>query len=407
MKKELVILSSLCLLLFLPFSIAYETNFTIPSSVKQNLAVTSYNLEPYPVEPGEVVTLYAMIKNLDNSPVGVSCKIAEQAPFSVYSVRSDSINDLGGGQSWRMEFEIKVDPLAIEGTSNLELQCSSSRIQDVWITTIIPVAIRQRYALLHLENLTSTPDVIAPGNSGSFSFDLVNNDESIIRDAYISLDMQSTPIAPDKGVSVQKLSGIAKDSPQHMVFNFLVLPDAKPGVYRVPAIINYTDSEGIKQGFSSLLTLKVSETPQYIVLVDSATKKSKGVYDLTLKFINTGKSNLALMHATLGQSANFAIEGPEQFYIGSLDSDDYATQTITAKVTGDSISIPLTINYRDPLNKIYEDKMQVLVTISQVLKTQQGGSNTWLYIFIVIVVLAGYWFYKNRENRKRRMTRIN
>ncbi|MEM2478857.1 MAG: hypothetical protein QXJ92_01515, partial [Candidatus Pacearchaeota archaeon] len=263
--------------IIISFAYAYEENF--PINYAKNIAsvdIKTLKYEPFPVEPGEKFRIWFLVKNVGSEVAeNVTCKIVSKFPFSAYSESEKSIGRLAGGREFLIDFYIKVDENAIEGLENLKLQCTDNPKKDAWIVKEIPIRIQQRYAIVNVIDIKTEPDILGIGQQGKLVVSISNNAENIINDVLVEIDITDTPIVPAKGTTIKKIKSITKGQVSDVIFDILTLPNAKQGIYKIPLTINYTDSSGNKQAFSTFASIKINEDPKYYVIVDAIASKGE------------------------------------------------------------------------------------------------------------------------------------
>lgn len=390
-KSPLVILF---IFFIISFAYSYEENFTI--NYAKNIAsidIKTLKYEPFPVEPGEKFQIWFLVKNVGSEVAeNVTCKIASKFPFSAYSESEKSIGKLAGGREFLIDFYIKVDENAIEGLEDLELHCTDNPKKDAWIVKKIPIRIQQRYAIVNIVDVRTEPNVLGIGQEGKILISISNNAENIINDVVIKLDIDDKPIVPAKGTTIKKVKSIIKGQISDVIFDILTLPDAEPGIYKIPLIVEYTDSSGNKQVFNTFISVKINEKPKYYVIVDSLAKN-----EIKLKFINNGNVDLRLFNVKILDGKGFKIKGNQEIYIGSLDSDDYAIESFYASLSKSKVVIPLEITYSDMLNNQYLDYVNVTLDKNKV--RNETKASYWPFVILILIIGGVLYYYRKRSKK--------
>ncbi|MEM4318619.1 MAG: hypothetical protein QW244_03010 [Candidatus Pacearchaeota archaeon] len=392
MKKVFLVI--LFIFFIISFAYAYEENFTI--NYAKNIAsidIKTLKYEPFPVEPGEKFQIWFLVKNVGSEVAeNVTCKIASKFPFSAYSESEKSIGKLAGGREFLIDFYIKVDENAIEGLEDLELHCTDNPKKDAWIVKKIPIRIQQRYAIVNIVDVRTEPNVLGIGQEGKILISISNNAENIINDVVIKLDIDDKPIVPTKGTTIKKVKSIIKGQISDVIFDILTLPDAEPGIYKIPLIVEYTDSSGNKQVFNTFISVKINEKPKFYVIVDSLAKN-----EIKLKFINNGNVDLRLFNVKILDGKGFKIKGNQEIYIGSLDSDDYAIESFYASLSKSKVVIPLEITYSDKLNNQYLDYVNITLDKNKV--RNETKTSYWPFVILILIIGGVLYYYRKRSKK--------
>jgi len=401
MKKILIVFFALMLALSFTYA-QYEENKTfryIESA--STISVVALKYEPFPVEPGEKFKIYLLIKNIGTETArNASCKVISKFPFYVYGQSEKSIGRLASGREWQIDFIIKVDENAIEGTELLEVSCTDDPRKDAWLVEKIPIKIQYRYAIINIVDVKSEPEYIGIGKEGKIILSITNNAENLIQDVMVTLNFNDLPIAPADGISVKKIRNLNKGQIADIAFDIYAMPDADAGFYKVPLTINYTDVSGNKQSFKSFITIKIGDNPKYYVIVDSIAADSFGNGIITLKFVNNGAIDLKYFNVKILETKEIKVKGNQQIYIGDLDADDYVTESFYASIKANKVEIPLEITYKDALGREYKDYINVTLDKSKVIN--KAKTNYWPIIVILIIIVGlAYYFYKKRKTKSR------
>lgn len=158
---------------------AYESNFsTIPayaSSKVANLQIKSLRYEPYPGNPGEYVKLWVKVENLGTGHTADAMfKLIPKFPFSLDSP-DDAVKRYGslgygrqqGDNVVVLEYKLKVDKNAVEGTNSIELKYNTDGGES-WFSKIfsIEIANAQTDFDLVIQEIEDKTAAIAIANTG-------------------------------------------------------------------------------------------------------------------------------------------------------------------------------------------------------------------------------------------------
>jgi hypothetical protein len=397
MKKFIL---SFVLIMFLSSIVfAYEQNLTTSyGSYGSQISVSSLKYEPYPVEPGETFKVYLILKNIGvDYAQDAACRVVDKYPFAAYKESQKNIGMLAPGREFLFDFEVKVDASALERTEELEVQCTGGTSVNAWNTYKIPIKIQYRYVILNIINVRTEPEILQIGQQGKVMFKLTNNAESTIKDVLVELDFLNSKLAPAQGITQKKIRNLNKNEGIGVDFDVYALPNAEAGMYTVPLKINYTNIQGEKQSFSTLITIKISETPSYYIIVESIEKQA-GTTGVTLKFVNNGQADLQFFNVKILESKYIKLKSNNQIYIGDLDSDDYLTESFLADITRSKTIIPLEVTYKDPIGNSYKEYVNVTWDKSKI--ENKSKTSPWPLVLLILVGAGvGYYFYRKRKNK--------
>ena len=401
MKRGLNLLFFLVLALPLFGSFAaatsYEQNFTSTAIGASSIAISSLRYEPYPVEPNEQFTLWIKIVNIGPTAIDARCRIVQQQPFYVY--RGDSEKDYGilGTRDFAVfSFSIKVDPNAVDGQNELDVECTANPTSG-WIRNKIMITVQTRYPTLNIINVKTVPDFIEPGSKAQLLISLENSAYTSMKDVNVKPDFSQVPIAPYQEMGQKKISRIAAGEIKDIIFNVIAMPDATGGIYKLPVTITYTDELGTPYSLNGTIALEINSNPDLIIYVDSSELTSTTrTGNVIFKIVNKGLTDLKYVTARLMESKQMKIISGNEMYIGKLDSDDFETAEFRVQAKSSKMVFPVELEYRDINNRLHDDQFNVTYNLASPSELGKGSSLA-SKIFLMIIFVAGIFAYVKRK----------
>lgn len=255
--------------------------------------------------------------------------------------------------------------------------------------------------LLYMSNISTMPSQIYPGQEAILNFKIENTGNQFIRNVRIDLEMPAE-FAPYKDIDKRKIAQMLAGDSENISFSILPLPQTEDGVYKLNIIARYVNYIGDEREENSTIGIFVGSSPKPLVEFSSSDiYQGNSIGNVKLKVINNNVGNVKFLKVDLAESNDYTIIGSNINYIGDLNSDDFSEVTfrINLKKSVKIIDLPVTLYYKDALNKDYtrETKIEFKVpTASEAgIKKSYGG-----FIFVIIVLgVIGYIFYK-RYNKK-------
>jgi hypothetical protein len=230
-------------------------------------------------------------------------------------------------------------------------------------------------------------DGIANSECGQVVFELVENYP-------ISFDAGETPIRTVNSGTY------AKDFSSFLLATYKVRVDADAVDGDNPIEVRYKYS-GNEAYETKQFNLNVEDTrADFEIHVQSYNPSTKTI---TFEILNIGKSDIQALTVEIPKQDNIEIKGSNINIVGDLDSNEYTTADFEATPDKGELNIKLT--YTDSINErrtiaenVYFDPEYFEGRIAD-----EQGSNTGLYIFILIIVgLIGYYFYRSHKKKKAR-----
>ncbi len=421
MKK----ISILMVVLVLVSMASYAAVFEIENETYKFI-VTMINQEPDPVAPGNTFDVRFRIENrMLESARNVEVKIEPKYPFSLYWSQ-DRIKEIGtlapnqiDDNGVKVKFKLLVDKNAAEGENVLEFWY---RIDGgAWRKAgDYDIEIRERDAVLAINEIKSGSEKMSPGDKVTVSFNLENMATSVLKDIRLKLDIYSsitsagtvtmtelpfTPIGSSNEKTVDKiLAGKSKE----VSFDLFIDADAESKVYKVPYTLTYSDEVGTNFSRTGYVGLMVDAEPDISINMEDTdiyAAGSKGEFEI--KFVNKGFSDIKFLNVVLKETQEFSLLSNHEVYIGNIDSDDYETADykllVNKEVKGD-VTLPLRVEYRDANGKLHSKDLNLKLELfsGDALKQRvgQGGNSAVGIIVILVIVGGGIWFYRRRKRKK-------
>ncbi len=412
MKKQTqfiaFILAVLTLMSVIPASVFAVTDGTPLITA----AVSSY--DPIPVEPGKKFDVWISIQNTgDGSAKNVKIKFVDSYPFTLISDtnRETSIPVLGEFSNYLIKYTVLSADKVPDGESDLSLTYTTETMPGITGQLKVPINVQSAEANVMIESVKVEPESITPGSSAKVVVTVKNSASSTqLRD--FSMDLQLTqiigasnvildlPFVPVGSSSKKSVKTIAPGASESFTYDLAVYPDAQAKIYKIPLTMSYSDDNDKNYTKSAIIGVVVNAKPELSVTIESSTINTKSTSgEIKFNIINKGISNAKLMTLTLETSSDYEIlSASKEQYIGNIDSDDFENAVFEIKsLKDDKITLPVKIEYRDPLNNKIEETFNVEYTIRDPVSAKSGFSWTTLIIVLLIVGIGVYFFTKRKS----------
>ena len=376
-----IALPALFVLLFVPFVHAE----LIGTASSLDAMLLTY--EPVPAHPGDSVDVWLLVANNGGATSkGGTLTFLEGHPFTL-ATAADRIKEfppVPAQQSFLVKTTVRVAKDANEGTSTLKVRLQEQG-STTWVDRDLSFTINGRAGALSVEEATTTPSEILAGSKGTVTLVLKNTGDTILRNVQTKLDLTSLSAAPIGGSNSRTASELAGG--ETVTFEFGLATDAAiaPNAYKIPLTLSYEDEQGETHTQNETIGLVIGSKPELLVYFDTV----KGLSGVKLIELTTRASD----------SVTILSESPT-IYIGNIDSDDYETAEIEIEAKGDTISLPLTLSFRDALNKEYAEEF----TLETALKSGNGEKSSSSLLWIVLLVIAAvvvWWLVRRRRKANR------
>ena len=278
----------------------------------------------------------------------------------------------------------------------------------IFIGLFLVISLFSLASAVTIKSAVTSPSEIAPGEIAKITIEIENILSDDVQNVNVALDLSGTvPIAPYQGSSEKSVDEIREGDDEKFTFNIIVLPEASPGIYKIPVKVSYmvNGTLGTKNGTIGVM---VNSPARIKISVEGyLIKGQEGTVDF--RIVNDGLSDLKLVSVqTIQPVSGATINSPLYEYLGNIDSDDVETVELTIfarENSGSSILIPLKIIYKDTTNKDFTQEETLNVKVYSQEEAENLGliekQNYTLYIAIGIIVLL-YIFYRIRKRMKRK-----
>ena len=403
--KKLGILLIMCLILALIIPISEA------QLASRSVRLTFLSQDPDPVEPGEIVDLRFKIENYGDVGIeNVNVELNPEYPFSIVE-GEERIKNIGtlepsqkGERGIIILWRVKVDPNAVAGDSEIEVQYSTKSGVGVKFEPF-NIRVQSRESILAVKDVQINPENPSPGEDVEVSMSLVNLESTDVEDIRVKLNLDEV-LASLGSTDEQIIPRIARGSSYELKFNLIVNPETKSKLYNIPLNIRYSDKFGEETTITTAFGMKVYSEPDYIIsLANSDVRTAGSLGEVTIALSNVGVSDINFVTLELLPSEEYDIVSTKTVYLGNVESDDYETAefNIFVKNPGkDRIAnLMAKLSYKDSYNRPNEEIIEIPLEIYSssiasrygVAGTQGGFFSSLIFMLTFGVPLAAFWLF--------------
>ncbi len=274
------------------------------------------------------------------------------------------------------------------------------------LLTAIFIAQLYLASALTISSVTSNPSEVQPGEKFSLDLTIKNNLNQDAENVIVSLNLnqQQIPFAPYQSSNEKKIDSIIEDDKEKVGFNLIAFSDAVSGIYNIPVQITYNN--GTSENF--LVSVIINAKPKIDISSEGPVLIRGTNGKITIKIVNSGLGNSKFLSLSLSQVSGTQIIGPNNVYIGNIDSNDFDTADFNVFVNANApslISLPVELIYTDSRNnQITENKIVLIKTYTAKEALGLGlmpKNNAPVIIISVIGVLILFLIYRRIRKRNR------
>ena len=376
--------------------------------------VADYIISPSVLQPGDVGTITATIRNTAGSAnlrentgiqtggtfentkvtdIGVNIESVqlESKDVEVISGNYKRIGAIGPGQSIPITFLIRAP--AKDGIYFPEIWIAVTGGQSV--RQPIPVNVNTQIALLKKPSLTAiktVPDGVNPGDD--ITAQVVLRNDGLSRADQVTVSVNSTnPSLTQKTSSTYNVGSLLKgeNATLHMVFS--TDKKAPIGLNRVLLTISYVSPDGTTITQNEVLGIHVKGKAKIgiaSVSLDPVRIKKGDAVSLIIRLENTGTDNANSVKASI----DLPMSGGKDAYVGKIQPNNDAPAVFSLQA-GNPGTYPYNLTVR------YEDDYGVQTQTETLQMTVLDGNSTGLIvaIFLILVIgcVGGYWYFVVRK----------
>ena len=245
---------------------------------------------------------------------------------------------------------------------------------------------------------------IQPGKTTRITLGIENGADEDVQDVSVTLDLSNVPFAPFDSASEYSIEEIEEDDTEYAEFELIALNNAQAGIYKIPVRITYIQ-DGDDKIKNSLISIVVDSKPKISASVEDSLLLKGTDNEFFIKITNKGLSDAKFVEIEVGQGQYQLLVG-NSHYIGDIDSDDFDSVKLNAFFKdniGNNINMPVTVIYRDDLNKEYREVFNLNLhvytenrAVELGLMEEQVGSG---YIVGLVFIVILYLVYRRLKKK--------
>ena len=247
----------------------------------------------------------------------------------------------------------------------------------------------------------STSQDIGPGEIAEVSISLENQGKSKVENILVSLDLKDAPFIPVNSAAEKLIDELNKNDIDTLIFSLKSLPEAKPGLYKIPVKISYENTVQ-----ETVIGISIKAAPELDIAIEETTlhiAESKG--EVTVRVVNRGLTEAKFLNVKLFNSVSYDIISSDSFYIGNIEPDDFETVVFELFLKEPITSLNIQIEYKDLNNNLIQENVALPMTIYSREEALKIGliqeSNAFLTIIIIIALIALIFLYRRYKKNKK------
>lgn len=363
----------------------------------------TFEQDPFPSHAGEQATITFDITNNENVNISNAVFTLDvDDPLTLRSAASKTLSILAG-ETKTISYTLYVQEDADEGKETITLSYTASGNS---YDEDFDFQIASNQVFLQVEQVTTNPESVAPGETITVNIQIKNTANSEVRDVIIGLNLNNMPFAPES-ITEKRIGSIGEDDTTTVSFDLIVLSTADISVYKIPLTLDYFDTFGKEYQRQDIVSVNVFETPDIDMIIEEDNLVIGMPSNLSIRILNKGLGKINFAEINMPPSSNYDVR-TDYIYIGSIESDDYSTvEFVLTPKTKENVVV-LNLEYRDMNNKQYNLTKTFNVQAYTVQEAQRNGilpafPLATVIIILVIIALIIFFILRRRNKKKKLM----
>lgn len=360
-------------------------------ALTEDLEVVLTSQNPYPVEPGQVVSIEVALQNTGyGEGEDVIFEINPGEPFSLVPGQETvkTFTRVPARDQVTTSYKLHVDQEAVSGNYDLEFLFYTTG--EVRRTDEVTIQVQGNPKLV-LDSIEATPEDMKPGDTVDLTAMLKNLGTGSASFMEASLSSNTTYILPVLSGGLHYVGEIEPGETKEVKFRVSVDNEAEYKTYSGTLTLSYKDDSGASQTSSFSVGFPVRGYP--VIEVLSAKMDNS---DFKVDIENIGTATAKALKVELVQNG----EVRDSSIANELKPSRHKTFRFRGFTMGEAF---LNITYLDQKNDFFTNEIQTFIKPSAYSEDAQGGGISPLApILLVIVVLETYYIWRVRKRLKKR-----
>ncbi len=356
-----------------------------------DLILSSQN--PYPVEPGEVVSVQVALQNSGLKDAdNIVLEIEPKAPFSLVEGEQQKVtyNKIAGSSSIKRTFKLEVSNTAKSGDYTLDFRYYNQGETAVTVKQSVIVHVQGRPNLV-IRKITTDPEVIEPGKEFELTAMLENVGTGKLFDMQGILNSSSAYVLPVLSGGLHFIGDMEPGELKEATFKMSVDTSAEYKTYSGSLILSYNDEASTIGTKVFALGLPVKGVPIIEIL---SAKVDGSNYKVDIENIGTSDAKaLKISFVQNGEIRDVSVTN-------ELKPSKAKTLRFSGFEYGQAI---INISYLDESNAPHVIETPVTIKQPNLGSEETGGTGAYsslIPILLVIVVLESFYIWRIKKKKK-------
>jgi len=364
----------------------------VGAAIAPSLNVVLSLQNPYPVEPGDIVTIEVELQNAGLSEAtNIILEIEPTDPFTLVSGEKEikTFTKIEASDSVKTTYKLYVSKSAVSDDYEVDFRFYSMSDPSVTVVQSVSVTVQGSPKLI-LSSINTDPEDIEPGDTARFEVDIRNVGTGGVHYMEATFNSSSAYIVPMLAGGSYYMGELGPGLSEKALFDISIDNEAEYGTYSAVLTLNYRDDTNTLQ--TTTFSVGVPIKGQPVIEVLSAKVDNS---DLKVDIENIGTGNAKALKISLVQGG----EVKDSAIANELKPTKHKTLRFRGFSYGEAA---INITYLDESNHEFTNEIPISIKQSVYAEEQaEGGvSPTITAILIVIVVLETFYVWRIRKRKK-------
>jgi hypothetical protein len=368
-----------------------------PASAQSSKVSLEMNKQtPYPVQPGEIVSLEVTLVNDWTTSQSITLEIVPREPFILLpgEAKEKTFSRIGTLSSVTETYKLKVNESAVSAVYDLEFRYRITG-SSTSITETFPVTV-EGTPMIVIEDVVTAPATVEPGQEAEFSVKVKNVGSGEANHLEMSLEAEADS-ETGESLIVPVLSGgsfymdsLEPGEEKTATFRLDVSNEAEYKSYISTLTIDYRDESGTDGTMTKTIGIPVRGSPVIEIL---SAKLDNGDFKVDIENIGTGSAKALKIE--------FIQDG--EVKDSSVASELKPTRHKTLRFSGFRYgNAVVKISFLDESNQEFTRENTVTVKRSASDESETVDYSGAVAILAILVMAEGYYIWRLRKKLKRR-----
>ncbi|MHC1576995.1 MAG: COG1361 S-layer family protein [Methanosarcinaceae archaeon] len=369
----------------------------------------SYTTYPTVLMPGDTGTITITLENMATGEIYVkeddetfdmnayirSAVLGGNADIDVLNSGYTNIGLMGPGDTLELTFNIQASESASDGTHFMDLELVGGN--DMYdLNYRIPVKINDRGIKLIVSNLPYT----TMNEISIVSLDVVNTRPNDVTGVIVTASGEGVAFTP-----AEKFVGTISTGNRSNVAFTLNTMRSEQGEKKLSFSTSYFNGDNIHHSDETIASISVVNRSA-LIFTGLEISHIGNKYTFTGDINNFGTTDAKnVMVSIIGSNDVHPLQPNANYFIGTLETDDFSSFDLSARLTSGVSSVPILIEFRDT-DDAYSSLTSTLdvddATLANTSENESDGmtSTTWAIIGIAALAILGLigYTWKKRKN---------